>query len=208
MGGRAFQELLLWDLPDDIKNQVARMSWNDLPITTGLSRWSMLRRVAVGWLRQDWALRGFLEHYGPLFGRVPVLHNIRLPDDLERSISDLVKQRFDRAAAPVVRLQIMYGGDFMPIHIDSTREASLVIPIMNHHGTYTRFYSSQDQTSILDPTRCQFQEEVEITSPTLIDTKQPHAVFCHKSYTKLDPRISITAKWTNAKYSELANMIL
>lgn len=147
----------------------------------------------------------YLAYYGWMLRRIATVKNLRIDAGLEQQVVDMVQKHFNCSESPVVRLQVMFGGEMLPLHTDITRHASLVVPISNHHGTRTDFYRAMRPVdpALPNPKQCVCLESVEITKPTLIDTDCIHSVVSEKPITKHDPRISLTAKWTNTKFQEL-----
>jgi len=199
-----FHAIQDWDLDLDLKTHIASLDWRCLPITTGFSRGSVLRRIGRGWWHGEWGILGFLQTYGVALQSVVTLLNLRIPEHLEQRISEQLRDKFDVPEAPTVRLQVIHSGRMVPIHVDATRETSLVIPIANHDRCFTQFFRSRDDIEdIADPGRCELMTEIEINTPTLIDTKTPHAVRCHRPPGADRPRTSVTAKWQDTTYQDL-----
>lgn len=205
---RPFHILTKWDLDPDTRAQITNLDWTRLPITTAFSRAPVLYRILQGWVQGSWSPRSFFRSYGMWLQSVVTLLNLRVPDSLEQQIQHDLSGVFGSDREPVIRMQVIYHGNCVPTHVDATREVSLVIPVHNHAGSYTQFFqSSQPWQDLADPTRCELSDQVEITAPTLIDTKVPHGVRCCRSLSRQAPRISITAKWCDVSYTDLVRSL-
>jgi hypothetical protein len=147
----------------------------------------------------------YLAYYGWMLGRVATVKNLRLDLDLEQRVVEIVQKHFNCNESPGVRLQVIFGGEILPLHTDITRHASLVIPISNHHGARTNFYQAVRPVSpaLPNPKQCLCIESIVIDKPTLIDTDCIHSVVSETPITENNPRISLTAKWANTKFREL-----
>ena len=203
-----FFQLSGWDISADLKHQISRFDWRSLEITTELSPVSVCALIIKGWVDRQWSLVSFANAYGMFLQDIPRLLNLRLPEEIETQVLNQLPNGVREINAPVIRMQVMFGGRFLPIHIDNTREASLVIPLNNHQGSSTQFFKCLgNPAQLLDPSKCQLTDQVEVTMPTLIDTKIPHAVVCQQTPSKLAPRLSLTVKWPNTKYSKLIGQL-
>lgn len=159
--------------------------------------------IFKGWTKGKYKLRGFQHLYGMLGQNLASIENYALPEDLEKKIIFEVNHKFASNEVPIVRLQRIHSGACIPIHIDATRHSSLIIPLANHDGSITQFFKytgAQDQ--IIDPLQCKHWKKVEINVPTLIDTKVPHNVVLSKDTV----RLSLTVKWPNTSFNDLAKV--
>lgn len=177
------------------------MAWHQLPVTTEANRFQVFRRMIR--TRDNWL--DYLAYYGWMLGRIATVKNLRLDTELEQQVVDTVQKHFHCRESPVVRLQVMFGGEMLPLHTDITRHASLVIPISNHLGARTNFYKAlrSVDSALPNPTQCECVESTVISQPTLIDTDCIHSVVSDAPITKQHPRISLTAKWANTKFRDL-----
>lgn len=188
-------------LPEHLYKQLNDLDWQELDLTTELTKWTVLKFL----LKNPRDAIDYLRFYGLLLQQVGTLKNFLLPKKLETEISEYVHSKFSVAAAPILRLQVLYGGSIAPLHTDATREASLVFEVRNHQGSNTTFYQSDAANAgLVNPTKCQFDNSLIITQPTMLNTKQVHAVvYDYGRYTKYNPRVSLTAKWANVGYQTL-----
>ena len=181
------------------------LDWASQPVTTELNRVQVLKDFVNYAGSRHWKIKNFVRRYGWLGQEISVLKNIRLPADLEQAVAEQVQTFFKTTTAPIVRLQVIFNGTVVPLHKDLTRETSFVIPVLNHSGSYTRFYDSATPQldGLVDPGQCYQVDHVEIVTPTLINTKKIHSVEFANIYTQLHPRISVTAKWPELTFEEL-----
>jgi len=198
---------LNWDIADNLRNVLTALPWKNLEVTTGFSRSTVLKTITNHY--KKWPAKSFLKSYGFFLQTIPTLLNLKLPHQLENQVLEQVGSHIKTVDDPIIRIQVMYGGCFLPIHIDPTRTASLIIPLANHQRSWTKFYKNQEQTSgqLLDPAKCVLFDQVEVLTPTLIDTKIPHAVWSDYCIKQNQPRLSLTVKWQNVKYLDLVEAI-
>jgi len=196
-----------FELSRPILNQLRSLDWQSLPVTLKTDSGGY-RRLLLGNLRfRDFYT--FVKAYGWNFGRMAVMDSCVLPDDLVEKIKKEVQEYFPQSSDDlIIRLQIAYNGETVPLHIDTTRTASLVYPLIHHSRSDTVFYSSKpNKTHVidcLDPDS--FNESCRINidqHPVLLDVKVPHAVFLSNTYTKAYPRISLTIKWKTLEFNQL-----
>lgn len=197
-----------WDLTAELISAVRSLDTNDLLVTTSSSRMRTCTEIIKGCMQKKWNLKSFCQTYGIVGEKLSCVQNFRLPDHLESGIMDQLTDRFRFSGDPVIRLQKIFGGGIMPIHVDLTRTASLVIPLQNHADTCTQFFRYQGPVQqLIDPSLCQIFDSVEISRPTLIDTKIPHNVVSPKKQTAENTRLSITLKWVDTPYQILCDQI-
>jgi hypothetical protein len=194
---RAIPEL---QLAEDVQQRLERLDWRDLVLTTEANRTQVFKRMirAGNWV-------DYLAMYGWLLGKIGVVKNLRIDHDLEQAITKVIQNYFGCDEAPVLRLQVMFGGEMLPLHTDITRHASLIFPIANHHSARTNFYESMTDfdPGLPNPMQCMCVESTVITTPTLINTDSIHSVVYLEPITEQCPRISLTAKWANTKFRDL-----
>jgi hypothetical protein len=188
-------------LPDKLQHQLEQLDWTNLTVTSEANRWQVFRRL-VKW-NTDWF--DFLTFYGFFLGNVGTVKNLRIEAELEKSITEIIQSHFDCSEAPILRLQVMFGGKLLPLHTDITRHASLIFPIDNHDDARTNFYEPicKVDSALPNPVHCSCVETTVITVPTLINTDCIHAVVYDKPISQQRPRISLTAKWANTKFQDL-----
>ena len=187
-------------LPDKLQQQLEQLDWTALTVTSEANQKQVFRRMiqAGNWV-------DYLAVYGWLLGRIGVVKNLRIDHDLEQAIIKVIQNYFECDEEPVLRLQVMFGGEMLPLHTDITRHASLIFPIANHFSARTNFYESMTEfdPALPNPMQCMCVESTVITVPTLINTDCIHSVVYIEPVTKQRPRISLTAKWANTKFQDL-----
>lgn len=195
---RAIPEL---QLAETLQQRLENINWQELTVTTEANRTQVLKRM----LQSVEAWPDYLAFYGWLLGKIGVVKNLRIDRDLEQAITEVIQNYFGCKEAPVLRLQVMFGGEMLPLHTDITRHASLIFPIANHRSARTNFYQSMTDfdPALPNPVYCSCVETTVITVPTLIDTDCIHSVVYIEPITKQQPRISLTAKWANTKFRDL-----
>lgn len=192
------------NLDADLQRGIELLAWQQLTVTTEVNRLGVFRRmIRTG---DNWF--DYLAYYGWMLGRIATVKNLRIDHELEQQCVDIVKRHFGCSEAPVVRLQVMFGGQMLPLHIDTPKHASLVIPINNHEGASTNFYRARRpvNSALPNPRQCECVESIVIARPTLIDTDCIHSVVYDEPITKQYPRISLTAKWTATGFRDLAKV--
>ena len=196
-----------FELSRPILNQLRSLDWQSLPVTLKTDSGGY-RRLLLGNLRfRDFYT--FVKAYGWNFGRMATMDSCVLPSDLVQKISKEVQEYFSQPSDDlVIRLQIAYNGETVPLHVDTTRTASLIYPLSHPERSDTVFYDSKpNKTHVidcLDPDS--FTESCRINirqHPVLLDVKVPHAVFLSEIYTKANPRISLSIKWKTLEFNQL-----
>lgn len=189
-------------LPNDLEQTLQNINWSNLPVATQFDRKQILKML----IRNKILIDGLL-YYGWLLQHASVMISSRLPEELEKAIQEQIHIQCGSLLAneAIIRLQIMYGGKIFPIHIDLTRQSSIVYPIKHQHSGSTVFYDCKNVTTreLINPKKCNFIEEVAITSmPILLNTGIPHAVvYGQDTYTQNDPRISLSIKFEKLTFS-------
>jgi len=155
----------------------------------------------------------FLKTYGLALQHIGTIISAELPNELESAIREEIKQQLHPLIAneAIIRLQVVYGGQLIPVHIDKTRNSSFIYPISHPHVSSTEFYdyTGPDLKGVIPPRWCKLTQQVSIdNTPTLIDTSIPHAIRWGKgTYTKKDPRLSLTIKFEQLEFESIVNMI-
>lgn len=197
-----------WDLSADLKQKISTQPWQELKSTSGVDAWSALKIVVKGAIKKDWSLSDFFRTYGFALNQVVDLRNLQLLAEHENEVLTEIQKTWPQIPRPIIRLQVLHSGIWLPIHIDATRTASFVIPISSHEHSITQFYRSSGlMQQLVDPSRSTLFDQIEILRPTLIDTKVPHAVKCQKPLVKINPRMSLTIKWEQYMYKDLVQQL-
>lgn len=196
-----YQAIPELQLPQDLQQRLVALDWRALTVTTEANRYQVIRRI----IRSGVSWFDYLSFYGWFLGRVGTVKNLRIDPDLEQAIAQIIQSHFNCQETPVLRLQVMFGGEMLPLHTDITRHASLVIPVSNHASAITNFYESIQPVNpaLPNPMQCMCIESTVISVPTLINTDCIHSVVYREPVTEPRPRISLTAKWADTKFQEL-----
>lgn len=177
-------------------------------MTTQVARSDIRKQVFLGAIKGQWSLHNFARYYGWFAQRIATLRNLELPPDIETQVCRQVTDLFNIKEKPVIRLQVLCDGYIVPIHVDKTRNTSLVIPVNHTSRCYTEFFTSHSTfDQLVDPSTCEKVAEVSIVLPTLIDTTVPHSVSSPNKIFEIEPRISLTAKWQTCRFAELAQWL-
>jgi len=147
------------------------------------------------------------------FQEAGTILSYELPSNIENNLMEQMSEflDLDKVGKPIIRLQVVYGGSIIPLHIDQTRGASIVYPIVHSDIAHTNFYSSTytyntvGDRGLVDPEDCTLTDTINITTtPVLLNTDKIHAVSYNKGQiTKDNPRISITFKWKESVYNQI-----
>jgi hypothetical protein len=189
-------------LPNNIEQTLQNINWANLPVATQFDRRHILKVL----IRNKILIDGLM-HYGLFLQHVGTLISYRLPEELEKIIRNQLHIQCSSLLAreAIIRLQIMYGGKIVPIHIDLTRQSSIVYPIKHEHNSSTVFYNCNNLNTreLINPKKCNYVNEVTITDmPMLLDVSIPHSVNYNKNiYTKYVPRISLSIKFEKLTFS-------
>lgn len=196
-------------IPYRIKKEILNLDLSDLVLTTTLNRWVVIKELVKS---RDFNLLDYCKQYGFFFEKIGVINNYCLPPSIATAVAKHYKKYFGTInEEPIIRLQVMYGGTQIPMHIDLTRSVSLIIPVANHSSAVTNFYSASRSLArgLINPADCKLSNSVTISKyPALLDVDQVHSVnYDLKSLTKTEPRISLNLKWPTVKFNELANCV-
>lgn len=189
-------------LPKKIQQALESIDWKILPVASKFTKIQFLKML----IKNKILING-LVHYGILLQDASTLVSTRLPQDLEKLVRQYIEKKFGSllATEAIIRLQVVYGGKVVPIHIDLTRQSSIVYPIKHQHISSTLFYNCKkvNTRELIDPKKCTLYDEVSVTDmPVLLDTNVPHAVKYTKNlYTYDDPRISLSIKFEKLTFS-------
>lgn len=151
--------------------------------------------------------------YGWFFSTAGVLDSYRLPTNIENDIVKELLTMFDKSTVDdcVIRLQVVYGGDVIPLHIDITRTASIIYPIHHNETAYTVFCQRPQPIlpteQLFKPSECNEVDRVLIDHiSVLFDTKVIHGVYYHgQQLTKNNPRVSVSIKWKTLTIDNILN---
>lgn len=200
--------------PTNLKNKIKSLDWSTLPLAYRADRLVFLKEfIRAKKYTSLSAIRGFQKCYGFFAQNVGTIDNYHLPEDLLSQVQNHYSQFFDHLdEQPIIRLQIVHGGNLIPLHIDLTRSTSLIVPISHLAPARTNFYTSPDAPTsrgMVDPTNCQLTNSIIIDRiPALLDVDQIHAVTYDKhTLTRESPRISINLKWSSTKFSTIAKCL-
>jgi hypothetical protein len=200
---------LNFNLPSDILKELKNLNWHNLELSTSFDY--------KNYLHSAWTagfLFNFLLHYkgNPL--NAGCVKNFVLPAELSAGIKleldkILSKEIVDQA---IIRLQLIYGGTGLPLHVDPTRSASIVYPVSHPYYSETRIFSQNknlNSRGLKDYQKCCLKDMIEINDqPVLIDTDQPHDVWYAKNiYTEKQPRVSLTVKFETVKFDQLTKIL-
>jgi hypothetical protein len=209
--------LILKDLKinQELINQLCAISWQDLTLALRANSTEARQFFFKNYKLTDYF--DFVKYYGLNFNHAATLETYILPQPLEqkiiKEIQNYFHQEFDDL---VIRIQVVYDGKVVPMHKDPTRTASVVYPLDHHSYSSTVFYDSVGSTDtvessflhLLNPTLFTESSKVSIDQyPVLLDVKQAHQVFLSDAYTKQNPRLSLSIKWTKLEFDQLIDML-
>jgi len=199
-------------LPSELKNEIESLNWSKLPLAFRADRQLFLKNFIKAKKYTSWtSIRGLQRWYGFFAQNVGTIDNYHLPDTLLSKVQTHYNQFFNQLdEQPIIRLQIIYGGTLIPLHIDLTRSTSLIIPIKHDIQANTNFYKSAISTSVkgmVNPDDCVLTNSIIINcTPALLDVDQIHSVTYNK-LTRKSPRISINLKWPTTKFNTVAKFL-
>jgi len=193
-------------LPSNIMHRLISQPTQDLEqrYQGNLTFWTMLREC----LRNRINPVGVFNYYGWSCRHIGNIVYYAMPSDIEQSI--LAEWNFLKIwpEPPIMRMQIIFGGREIPMHIDRTRACSLIVPLINHTKAVTGFFESRHKNprrGMVDPSVCVLKCQVRIDQhPVLLNTDVIHNV------SELDadvPRISLSLKWQNSSYRDIKSFL-
>jgi hypothetical protein len=199
-------------IDEDIVQHLRHLDISKLPnLRTKFGPWFYLKKMLSK--GRWWQSR---RDYGWFCQNTSEMRSLSLAEDITERIRHRVKALVgeDLAQEAVIRLQLMYGGSIIPHHIDMTRQVSLVYPVMHDLPSVTEFYDSQynnglerDFVGVDPPNKPAVSFSIE-HKPVLLNTNIVHAVrYAKNSYTKHNPRRSITIKWEHKDFSQITAAI-
>lgn len=194
-------------------NEIKSLSFTTLELATRYDRNNYIKSLRHYHKLSWWQIIKWANYYGWFFSKAGVIDSYRLPIEIENKILlELAKFFGDKVIQDcVVRLQVVYDGEIIPLHIDITRTSSIIYPVSHTGLAYTVFYqrnkaiSSKEQ--LFNPTECQEVNRICINDvPVLLDTTKIHSVqYKDTKLTKNNPRISLSIKWKTLKIDQIIN---
>lgn len=196
-------------LPDNIVEDLLQIDWCNLTPTTSFNYKNYLR---AAW--RAGFLLDLLFHYKLNLSNLGNVKNFTLPQATLKSITHELTKILPQeiVSQAVIRLQVIYGGVGIPVHIDETRYSSIVYPIYHPCRSETRFFSKNIKKltrGLQNYQNCTIVSSTIVeTCPVLLNTDWPHDVFYSKDvYTVNQPRISLTIKFEAITFTELADIL-
>ena len=198
-----FYKKLSINLPNHIFEQLQVLDWSKLTLaydftkTTLRDEFTRYQHANTANSMSWWEL---IKFYGPILYKTATVLTYKLPGAVEEEILQQWKINFKQLEIlPTVTLQVVYGGTIVPLHVDETRNTSLLFPISNHSSAKTNFYKLLDKTlelktGLVNPYRCQRVDSVIIDQPTLLNVDEIHDVTYNK-INKQNPRVTLSLKW-------------
>lgn len=192
---------LSFNLPDKLQTIIKCIDFDSLE-TAIMFKPGTILKMAV----KQRILLDCIRYYGVFFKKCGTFISLKLPADVESQIKDhLASFSQELANKSIIRLQLVYGGEMVPIHIDQTRSSSIVCPIQHNRISYTIMYNNnpllENRRGLQNPVgMVQVESTVVKDRAVLINTDMPHSVnYSKHSFTKADPRVSLTIKFENLK---------
>lgn len=200
-------------LSDELINRIESLDYRQLKIATRYGRYDYIKSL-VQYHKLAWLdILGWLTAYGWAFSKAGTIDSCCLPAAVEAAVIEELKTFFSEHIIKdcVVRLQVVYGGELIPLHVDITRTSSMVYPIKHESHSNTvlckRVAAITPNEQFFKQQECSEVVSVSIDKfPVLLDTKAIHGVFYRRgSLTKEHPRVSLTVKWKTLTISEILN---
>ena len=187
--------------------ELRTFDWTRVKPAYHLTRTSIALKLLTIWQEDHIPPWKLIQQYGFLFERIGNFRTVHVPDHVVQSILNQWVFLQEMPEKPIIKLQILYGGECVPIHVDRTRSTSLIYPINNHTAT-TNFYDLQKELTgraLVDPTTCLLNSSVIIGQhPVLLDVDCPHDItYKRNSITFSNPRISLNLKWSDMKIQQV-----
>lgn len=201
-------------LSAQLKKEIDRLDHGTLSMAYCADRNVFLKEFVRAKKYQSWkSIRGFQRWYGFFGQHIGTIEYYHLPTELLSKVQAHYNNFFaDIKEQPVIRLQVIYGGSMIPLHVDLTRSTSLIIPVKHHARTKTNFYSLNtmpENRGMIEPTDCKLIKSITIDQiPALLDVDQIHAVTYNKdTLTRACPRVSLNLKWPETKFNVVATVL-
>jgi hypothetical protein len=203
-----YHKITNFKLSDQLKDQIDHIDWRLLHTAIVFGK----KEFLYSSYSKNFLFDGF-KYYGWALQHIGTVASYELPNKLELDIRREIKQQLNELLENhvVIRLQIVYGGSIAPIHTDKTRNSSIVYPISHPHKSLTEFYeyNGPESAGYVSPQHCKLVQQVSISDvPVLLNTKIPHAVrYDAGTYTKKDPRVSLTLKFEKLDFWSVMELI-
>jgi len=202
-----YHQLAKYKLTAQLESQLQQLNWQTLTVASTIKK--------KNWVLMAYRCKSLFElfkYYGWRGQRSGTLLSFKLPIDLENIIRAEIDQHYGNqiATAVIIRLQVMFGGEIIPIHTDLARESSIVYPISHPYASKTQFYNSSkiSKRGMISPSWCTPIDGVTIdTNPILLDVSVPHSIVYGKNtYTKKNPRISLSLKFKKLNFHSVREL--
>ena len=188
---------------DTLLQELISVNWVAMPGAFKLTSFDMLK----DFIKTEVPLVHVFATYGWRLQKVSKFFTVKLPAKIEKQIHDNWPFLNKMPELPFIRLQIVYGGMHVPLHIDKTRSASLIYPLKNHGSAVTNFYSSEytfSRRGMVDPSKCSLVESIKIDQcPVLLNVDQIHDVKFLEPASINNARVSLNLKWEKMKYNQV-----
>lgn len=208
-----YKTLTNFVLPSDIVVDIKNLDHTQLEAAMISDRFfyiKVLREDGFSWFE----IVKWFKSYGWMFSKTGTLTTYKLPPDIECRVIDFLKNSVDSSADKnlFIRLQVVYDGSVVPLHVDPTRSASIIYPIDHSQPALTKFYKTNSvaRRLLFNPVQCEEVDNVLIKhDPVLLNVDQIHSIeYAAGSITKSTPRISLTLKWENRSVDEISTMFI
>jgi hypothetical protein len=202
-----YHQLIDFRLPMELESQLSHLNWQALTVASTTKK--------KDWIRMAYSRKILFElvkYYGWRCQSIGTLLSFKLSIDLENTIRANIDQRYGNqiATEAIIRLQVIFGGEIIPIHTDIARESSIVYPISHPYASKTQFYNSNrtGKCGLIPPSWCTLANSISIdNNPVLLDVSVPHAIVYSKNiYTKKVPRISLSLKFKNLNFQSVVEL--
>jgi hypothetical protein len=195
---------LLEDLKSIDWRQQAPVDWSKRDRAFDIDYIDKLKNIITSKIPLWYAIK----FYGIFFQKISNILTIKISTSLEEEIYNNWPFLKNMPEPPIIRLQIVYGGSRVPLHIDKTRSVSLIYPLKNHNTAITNFYKSNQKyprRGSVNPKTCELVDSIKISQdPVLLNVDQIHdVVFPTNKIDIKDARISLNLKWERMKFEEV-----
>jgi hypothetical protein len=195
-------------IPVDLELQLGQLDWEKLPVASVSKK--------TDWIQMAYKKKILFElfrYYGWRCQRIGTLLSSKIPIELENQVRAEISQQLNDQLAidSIIRLQVIYGGEMIPIHTDIARESSIVYPILHPFFSATAFYKSNSviKRGMTPPSLCTPVDSVSIDNyPVILDVSAPHAIVYGKNtYTKKTPRVSLSIKFKKIDFQTIRRLV-
>lgn len=203
-----YKTLSNFALPSDLVSDIKNLDYSQLEAAMISDRFfyiKALREEGFSWIE----IFKWFKSYGWMFSKTGTLTTYKLPLDIEHRIIEFLKKSVDSSADQnlFLRLQIVYNGSLIPLHVDRTRSASIIYPIDHSYPALTKFYKTTNVTrrGMCNPNYCKEVDSILIKNdPVLLNVDEIHSIeYAEGSITKHSPRISLAIKWEHRSVDEI-----